>query len=179
MLEIYNENIKDLLSSKKDDGDEKLMVRQGEHGMYVAGERGTPLTEMPATSLEEVLFDERVCSTCCAPVRWPLMLYLLCRSCCTPKMYTACNRKLDHLLDHLCTTCWTTCAPLVHHLLHHLCTTCAPLAHSSPKLAARTLTRSLTTTHCSSFTLNWLLFYTVLIVLILTTVLTLYSHCTH
>lgn len=48
LLEIYNESIRDLLAETV--GDRKLMVKQGEHGMYVP-----ELTEVPVESIDEVI----------------------------------------------------------------------------------------------------------------------------
>lgn len=46
VLEVYNESIRDLLTSGVD---EKLEIRQGEFGNYVPG-----LTQLPVTSIDEV-----------------------------------------------------------------------------------------------------------------------------
>jgi kinesin family protein C2/C3 len=48
LLEIYNENIRDLLAETV--GDRKLSVKQGEFGMHVP-----ELTEVPVESIEEVI----------------------------------------------------------------------------------------------------------------------------
>ena len=49
MLEVYNENIRDLLAGPKDQN-KRLEVKQGPSGMFVSD-----LTETEVTSLDEVL----------------------------------------------------------------------------------------------------------------------------